>query len=294
MHASREGYSSRYFRGRLVLPNDLSAVFLGPTWAPLGPHTARLARAAEGQASHCTSNLAAKWARSSALPPGPASPGEPLFFQPDGTPLPVLREPDPGFRAHGFLRDGYESRGVAMAFNPERSANLLLRLRAFLGVNARCEILAYLLLNGRGSPRAVARACGYYPATVTKALAEMGDSGYVVARVEGRHRHYALCGEAWRSLLIAREPSPWITWPPLFRALEQAWEFLNAPDRAAQTPLAQASALRRVLRESLVDQLAASGLPIMPGDDRRHAGEAVIPFFIAQMREIFDILHRLG
>ncbi len=248
-------------------------------------------------AAATTSNpgQAVKWRQSSKLPKSPVRPEEPLFRMEDGAPLPVVHEPDPVFQAHGLLRDRYEPRGVAHPFRPDIPANLMLRLRAFLGVNARCEIIAYLLLNERGSPRAVARACGYYPATVTKALAEMGDSGYVISRVEGRHRHYTLVPDAWHAaLLIGKERPSWITWPSLFSALEQTWKFLHAPDRAEQDPLAQASALRRALKTSITENLAASGLPIVFGDDKPHIGESLIPFFIARMREILDAIEQLG
>ena len=243
-----------------------------------------------------TANQAAKWERSSTRPLArkPHS-VEPLFFMADGQPLPVVRKPDPQFLALGFLRDQYQPRHVATLFRPEITATLLLRLRAFFGVNARCEILAYLLLNRRGSPRAVAQACGYYPATVTKALAEMGDSGYVASHVEGRHRHYTLIQEAWRPLLMGEESTPcWISWPTVFCALEHVWIFLRAPARAGQSQLAQASALRRVLQHDTIAGLARSGLPVAFGGWQQHAGESLLPFFVEQLREVLDGVHRLG
>ena len=97
---------------------------------------------------------------------------ESLFFLKNGNALPVVHEPDPLFEKYGFLRDRFEERGVAEPFHPEPVSNLLLRLRALLGVNARCEIFQYLLLNSRGSPRAMAKDCYYFPATISKALAE--------------------------------------------------------------------------------------------------------------------------
>lgn len=243
-----------------------------------------------------TTNQTTKWERSSKrVLARKAQAGEPLFVMADGQPLPVVREPDPRFLAHGFLRDQYRPRHVATLFRREMTANLLLRLRAFLGVNARCEILAYLLVNRRGSPRAMALACGYYPATVTKALAEMGDSGYVASHVEGRHRHYTLIPEAWRPLLMGKESAPsWITWPTLLCALEHVWLFLIAPERAGQSPLAQASALRRLLQHDALAGLARSGLPVTFGGGQQHAGESLLPFFVGQLREVLDGVHRLG
>jgi hypothetical protein len=239
---------------------------------------------------------ALKWRRSSRpRPDEPASSAEPLFTMADGSPLPVVREPDARFLAHGFVRDRYEPRGTAGRFQPETPANLLLRLRALFGVNARCELMAYLLLNHKGSPRAVARACGYYPATVAKALAEMADSGFLASRVEGRHRHYSLVPDAWRPLFL-REASPptWIAWPTLFAGLERVWAFIEAPERSGQTPLAQASALRRILRDGAADDLGQGGpSPVLQGWERR-SGESLLPYFIAELRTLIEAVHRLG
>jgi hypothetical protein len=103
---------------------------------------------------------APKWQRSSRRAPNRSAPSaEPLFFMPDGSPLIVVREPDPRFLALGFLRDRYTPRAAAGRFQPDIPANLLLRLRALLGSNARCELMAYLLLNPRGSAAADRRRC---------------------------------------------------------------------------------------------------------------------------------------
>ena len=219
---------------------------------------------------------------------------EPLFRLPDGSPLPVLREPDPRFLAHGLMRDLYQPREAASTFRPDVPANLLLRLRAFVGVSARCEILAYLLLNRQGSPSAVAKAWGYYTATVTKALADMGDSGFVVSRVEGRRRYYAIYPDAWRQLLIGDAAPGWISWMGLYAALERLWVFLSAPDLASQSPLAQSSALRRILRNGVSEGLAQSGVMVSFGGADRCAGESLVPFFVDRTRELLSALHALG
>ena len=233
---------------------------------------------------------ALKWSRSAAVQGDSRKTDEALFYMPDGSPLPIVGEPDPVFQRHGLLRDRYIPRDTASAFSPELPVNLLLRLRAFLGVNARCEILTYLLLNGSGSPRAIARACGYYPATVSKALSEMGASGYLSSRIDGRHRYYTLNSGAWGEAILEGSTTSWINWIPLFSALEQIWLFLYAPGRDAQAPLAQASDLRRLLNASVMEQIAESRLAIHPGDHTRHPGDALLPFFINQVTEMLDCL----
>jgi DNA-binding transcriptional ArsR family regulator len=232
----------------------------------------------------------AKWARSAKTTHLPSDKPDPLFYLKDGRPLPVVGEMDPVFAAHGFLRDRFEPRGVAQSFRPEPASNLLLRLRAFLGVNARCEILSYLLLNRRGSPRSIARDCGYYSATISKALAEMGESNYVIFRVEGRHRYYTLIPDTWRKLLMGDASPTWLIWPRLFSALEQIWLFLWRADLEHLSPLAQASALRRILLDKTVEKINGSGLDFTFGDVSAYPGEAIIPFFTDRMTALFDAL----
>jgi len=213
----------------------------------------------------------------------------PLFFSKKGAPLPVVREPDPNFARYGFVRDNFEERDVAKSFRPELPSNLLLRLRALLGVNARCEIFQFLLLNGHGSPRAMAKDCYYSPATISKALAEMSQSGFVVSRTEGRHRFYSLVPQTWKELLLGDgSDMTWIVWPRLFSALEQIWLFLDEPKLGAQSELAQSSALRRILRRSVTSQLNRSGSNLMFGDDSAYPAEALIPFFVDQVRTLLD------
>lgn len=232
----------------------------------------------------------AKWTRSANSHSPSSGKSVPLFYLKDGRPLPVVGELDPVFADHGLLRTRFEPRGVAQSFRPEPVPNLILRLRAFLGVNARCEIIAFLLLNRRGSPRAIARDCGYYSATVSKALVEMGESGFVIFRVEGRHRYYTLIPDTWRKLLIGDASPAWLVWPRLFSALEQIWLFLWRDDLDRMPPLAQASALRRVLLNKTIEKMNGMGLDFTFGDVSAYSGEAIIPFFIDRMTVLFESL----
>jgi hypothetical protein len=123
----------------------------------------------------------------------------------------------------------------------------------------------------------------------------MADSGYVVSRVEGRHRHYALASNAWHALLCVEGSQPaWVTWWSLFAAMEQSWTFLHAAERDGQSPLAQASALRRLLEPAILDGVARSGLPSVFGDARAHEGEALLPFFVDGMRRTLEAVEALG
>lgn len=215
---------------------------------------------------------------------------EPLFYRSSGAPLPVVREPDPVFAEYGLARDRFEKRGIAEPFRPEWTANLILRLRALLGVNARCEILCYLLINRFGSPRSMASDCYFFPATISKAMAEMERSGFLVSRNEGRRKLYHLVPENWTGLLLADDVRPeWITWPRVFRALERIWLLVQDPGLADETEFVQASALRRLLTDGVIDQLERGRSGYAFGEINAHPGAALTPFFISRLRSLLEI-----
>ncbi len=235
----------------------------------------------------------AKWRRSADAGKSRGKP-VPLFHLSDGRPMPLVGKADSVFLEHGFLRDRYQPRRVAGPFKPQLPANLLLRLRAFLGVNARSEIIAFLLINGRGSPRSVARYTYYTPATIAKALDEMRRSGYVISHTTGRRRYHRLIPDTWRELLLGRTQSAWVVWPRLLSALEEIWIFLHNRTIDRKSPLAQASALRRLLLGSSVERFDTSIPDFTFGDVSAHPGEALIPFFTSRVVALFDHLDRIA
>ena len=240
-------------------------------------------------AAASTSVNRAKWAQITANPPGAGNEPEPLFYLESGEPLPVVRDHDSHFAEYGFIRDQFEERGIAEPFRPEFPGNLLLRLRALLGVNARCEVFEYLLVNGVGSPRAIASDCYYYPATISKTMGEMGRSGFLVSRAQGRRRLYSLTPDTWGGLFLNEGTRlTWVVWPRLFSALEQIWRFLDDHDLADRSPLEQASSLRRLLTGGTISQLERSLPGFIFGDHTAHRAEALIPFFITRLTAVLD------
>ncbi len=245
-------------------------------------------------AAASTTELESKWRRLIQRTDRKKSEPEMLFHHRDGTALPVVKERDSLFEKYGFIRDSFKERGISHVFNHERSSNLLLRLRAFFGVNARCEIVLYLWLNHRGSPRSMARDCYYFPATISKALAEMEQSGLLFSRNEGRYRFYEFeSPEIWKSIFFEKDSTPsWIVWPRLFSALEQIWLFLDKNSKTEKSALEQASSLRRVLKDKIISQLDKSGLPILSGNDSKYLGEDLIPHFNNHIQNVLDWLHK--
>jgi hypothetical protein len=214
-----------------------------------------------------------------------------LFYLESGEPLPVVREHDPKFAEYGFIRDRFEARGVAEPFRPEQPGNLLLRLRALLGVNARSEVFEYLLVNTVGSPRAIAADCYFFPATISKTMVEMKLSGFLASRTQGRRKLYTLSPDTWRDLFFDPVTNlTWVVWPRLFSALEQIWVFLDSRDLSSRSPVEQASSLRRLLTKSVISQMERSLPGFTFGNLAQHPAEKLIPYFTTRLTTVFQSL----
>ncbi|MCK9995780.1 MAG: hypothetical protein KAH56_05825, partial [Candidatus Krumholzibacteria bacterium] len=85
------------------------------------------------------SSLALKWKNLASK--FRAEPPESLFFLKNGFPFPVPDNSDETFHKHGLIRGPINRRNLTQPIPGEGMASLLLRLRALLGINIRCEIL---------------------------------------------------------------------------------------------------------------------------------------------------------
>ena len=235
------------------------------------------------------SNDPLKWKRLAA-PRSPRNP-EPLFFLKSGKPIPMPEDKAPEFSAHGLLRGPIKLRGHAQPFPTKGMPPLLLRLRALLGVNARCELLCLLAAAEEIHPSDVARQTGYSPRTVQNTLAEMARSGIVQVRSGNRDKWYALHRGVLDILLKPKgSTTPWPNWAPLFRAFEMLWLGVNDPKRQGLDALTQASESRRIGKE-MRPLLADAGWGRQLEDDSSFRG---VEYSAVFFRNIKDILNQLN
>lgn len=217
---------------------------------------------------------------------------EPLFFFKDGRPLPVPSNPDEIFRKHGLLRTPVKLRGYAQPFPSEGMPSLLLRLRALLGVNVRCEILCLLGSVDEIHPSIIAKQIGHAPRTTQNVLSEMARSGVVQVRSTAREKIYSL----WPGVLdkLLRPPDGWTPWEnyaPFFRAMEMLWLSLTDPRQQGLDELMLASEWRRLarmIRPLLGD--AGRGQPLR--DDAPFKGEKYAEVFVEDVHNLLSRLHR--
>ena len=229
---------------------------------------------------------APKWKQLAASVARPAA-SEALFFHEDGEPIPAIGESEPLFARYGWLRGPLRLRGYSQEFRPTDVANLVLQLRALFGISVRCEIVIYLLTHDAAHPSQIARDAYYFERAVQGTLVDMSRSGVIHVRAASREKHYWLKQEQWMQLLNRNEQSApkWVTWPPLFSALEQIWLRLNDPKLHNLESLLQASEVRQLMTK-VRPSLERSGLDRTLSDDRQHLGVSYLPVFIADVKKL--------
>jgi hypothetical protein len=230
---------------------------------------------------------AAKWKRlaESTQPPSQA---EDFFISSDGAPVPVVGELEPRFARHGFRRGPLRLRGYSQRFQPLRPTNFVLQLRALFGVNVRCEIVSYLLTHEAAHPSQIAREAFFFERAVQATLVDMLQSGVVQLRLSGREKHYWLVQQPWSVLLNRPQAFPqWVTWAPLFSALERIWLKLNDPRLETLDPLLQSSELRQLM-VAVRPAIERSRFDKSLSDDRQYLGEEYLPVFFSDVLNLLS------
>ena len=211
---------------------------------------------------------------------------EALFYMKDGRAFPLPEHPDPVFSRHGLLRTPVETRNLASPFPAEGMPALLLRLRALLGVNIRCEILCLLGSVEEIHPSEVARLIGHAPRSTQNALAEMARSGVVQMRCKNREKMYALKpGVLDRLLRPDGDKTPWINAAPLFLALQILWLGIADTQRQQMDALLLSSELR-CTAQKMTPLLGDAGLGQPLRNPAGFRGETYVEVFFEDVRRL--------
>ena len=127
---------------------------------------------------------------------------ESFFLFKTGNPIPVGNQLDPVFLDKGFNRNPLQIREHSGLFPQTGIPSLLLRLRALLGINARCELFCVLASMKKIHPAEAARLTGFFQKTVQTALVEMSCSGFVQVYTSVKKKYYQLKPGIFDSLLF--------------------------------------------------------------------------------------------
>lgn len=174
------------------------------------------------------------------------------------------------FLAHGFTRSGFVPRRMGRPPNPHSPPNLVLALRALIGISARVEVI--LCLAGGMSVHAseLARLTGYAPRTLQALLQEMALSGHLFTREstgespakirKGANRRYQIHPSDWSFLVPGGVFPRWQPWTALFRLVQSVLTAIPAPGEKERHPAVVSSEIRDTLVRH-GGPLADAGLP---------------------------------
>lgn len=165
--------------------------------------------------------------------------------------VPVFKEPDPVFLKHGLERGSIEFRGMSQAPRPDQPATFVFKLRALFGMQARAEVMAWLLANEPGHPAEIARQTGYFRGSIQNVLNDLTVSGHIGAMRIGREKTFSIQRhDDWRFLLTWPQAvafPQWINWAPLFHAIQTFLDTLAMPGLDEKSENFQAIQLREAL-----------------------------------------------
>ncbi len=127
-----------------------------------------------------------------------------------------------------------------------RPSLIQLRLRAFVGVSARAEILKLMLAEpDRGhAASALADAAGYGKGSVAQALDLMTMAGILSVQPTGNRLVYRLAHPAELATALQSLPAVFPDWWPVFKVIVAVVEFAHAK---AMSPIARAAEVQKVI-----------------------------------------------
>lgn len=211
---------------------------------------------------------------------------EPLFMFPTGISLPLPAIPDANFAACGLLRGSVQLRGKSRQFPDSGPASLILRLRGLIGVSVRCELLALIAAKDETYPSQAARLTCYHQRSVLDALNEMARSGTIRSVTVGKTKCYRLTPGIIDGLLMPEGSRPqWVSWGPLFRAIEMILLKLYDNRLEQCDPLLCSSELRQLM-VSIQPLLETAGLGRFITNPASNHGESYLGVFYNDVDKI--------
>jgi len=187
-----------------------------------------------------------------------------LFHLPDGRPLPQPSDADPLFLKHGFIRNPVALRGYARTFSPDATPCLFLKMRALFGLNARCDVLTYLAINGTGHPREVARELYYSQKAIHDVMTDMACSGVVQSSRGARERTFRMVAGASPFLTQPVGNTRWVNWPILLSTAETVWRMTEELCAAKLEPRLESSEILLTMQPLLERLTRARWAPPLP------------------------------
>lgn len=122
----------------------------------------------------------------------------------------------------------FQMRNIVTDLVPQRPSLLQLRLRGILGIDARVEVLIYLLTNESGNSNAIAKEIFYDQKSVYRILEKWHKVGLLAKDKGPKIVTFTLEKRAeWLDLLILRKMPAYLNWVQIFHFLSQVMKALS-------------------------------------------------------------------
>ena len=181
----------------------------------------------------------------------------------------------------------FQVRNIVTDAVPQRPSLLQLRLRGILGIDARVEVLIYLLTNENGNSNAIAREIFYDQKSVYRILEKWHKVGLVVKDKGPKIVTFTLEKRTeWLDLLGLREIPTYLNWVKVFHFLGQILKALSV------SPWSEDEYMLSSLFRDLLDEAKHMRKYVhvsVPEPNQYPGSRYLVPFATA----ILDIIERL-
>ena len=167
--------------------------------------------------------------------------------------------------------------------SPHTPECFLMRLRNFFGMNARAEIMLWMLTHREGHAARIARDISWLPKTVQVALNElcMSDAIHLTPRSrEVREKSYSVCVKNWHSLFPQAAPAFWVAQAPLYDGLRRVSALLELlQERESASDQIKGMTVRKHFKEIAIAFGDADFDPVFFQWEKYGSGEELLAYF---------------
>lgn len=181
-------------------------------------------------------------------------------------------------------------RGMSLPPDPNDRESFLFRMRAVFGVNARAEVITWLLTHPSGHPALIARETGWYVKSVQTTLNDLESSGLVAAQRKDREKVFQLDRAKWLHLLQPEEELHWFTQAPFYLACHHLRETLRILSDASDSSAKMLSILIKEHLPPSQGAMALAGRSDWFSGLKQFSGEVLVSRFVETVQKICQML----
>ena len=180
-------------------------------------------------------------------------------------------------------------RGMSQIPDPRKPESFMLRMRQLFGVNARVEILTWLITHREGHAAYIARDTAWFPKSVQAILNDLEMAAIVHSHIDGKRKTYALSNldSIWHAEF--GKGLHWFNQAIFYHGIIHVLHALEAANDSSLSTAARAIGIRNALAP-LRSAFHMTHLVPLFANTRNQNGEALVEAFHAGCSNLIDLL----